>query len=134
VNLALRQPSPVAVGWMPAWGDRLLFYRSLDLLKRGTLVTWWSGGNPYTGFIIGTCSYDNAGDDKDYIVRYVWQDGDWEPRHPFGIVAMDKVTPVKEYSEDCAIGGYWSACSRDRCDKWKLVRDEETGHLLLMAD
>ncbi len=99
--------------------------------KNGTLLQWWSGGNCYYGFVIGTCSYDNCGDDNAYVTRYVWKmDGD-APRHPFTIVAMDAVELVTDWPEDYYIADGWSRTPDDRCKLWSL-QDFEDGILMIV--
>ena len=100
--------------------------------KRGTLIEFSSYGSSYTGFVIGTCSYDNNGPDNAYVVRYVWTDGD-APRKPYTIVAADSAKPMKDYPEDFLVGSHWSCTPRDRCVEWVLQRDEETNNLLIVA-
>ncbi len=100
------------------------------MYERGTLLTWSSGGSTYTGFVVGTCSYDNCGEDNAYVMRYVIKEGNDPPRHPFAIARMDWVKPVKEFPEDFSIGDHWSATPDDRCEEWKV---EERGDLLFIV-
>src|ERR1043166_621111 len=89
-------------------------------LPRGTLVRWHSLGSTYRGFIIGTCSYDLAGDDNAYVVRYVWRGGDDGPASPYAVVAIDAVELADDWLKGrmFVVGGNWSATPADRCEQW----------------
>jgi len=95
--------------------------------QKGTLLKFSSGGSTYTGFVIGTCSYDNAGEDNAYVIRYVFVDE--SPRKPYTIVAMDEVELVRKFPANFHVGGDWSATPEDRCKEWKLLKDK---HLLVV--
>ena len=87
---------------------------------KGTVVAFSSMGISYNGFIIGTCSYDNAGSDNAYVIRYIAAaDGD-QPRKPYTIVDKTRVSPVLEYQEAFLVAGHWSATPDDRCDEWEI--------------
>lgn len=101
-----------------------------DRLPNGTLVSFYSGGSGYTGFIIGTCSYDNAGPDNAYVVRYVWKEEDDSPRKPYSIVAMKDTELVDNFPESFVVGGHWSATPEDRCDEWVLKWED--GRLMII--
>ena len=103
------------------------------LLKKGTLVEFHSWGNTYRGFIVGTCCYDLYGEDNGYVVRYVWRKQDDAPRKPYTIVGVKRVEPIKDFPEDFYIGDHYSATPDDRCNDWGWVRDEETGHLIVVG-
>ncbi len=95
------------------------------LLDKGTLIVFNSGGSTYTGVIIGTCSYDLAGPDNAYVVRYVWpEDGD-VPRKPYTIADASQVYLVTKFPEDFTIGGGYSATPDDRLkneEEWMVEK------------
>ena len=90
----------------------------------GTLVTFCSGGSRYTGFVIGTCSYDGCSEPNAYVVRYIWKVEEDEPRKPYTIADAKGVELVTEYTDDFFVGGHWSATPDDRCTQWKLKREK----------
>jgi hypothetical protein len=100
--------------------------------KNGTLLTWHSFGDTYYGFVIGTCSYDNHGEDNAYVMRYVFKDISNGPRRPYAIVDINAVELVKDWPEDFFVTDHWSRTPPDRCDEWSLSKDENTGHFLIV--
>ena len=101
------------------------------IYSKGTLLHWWSGGNPYYGMVVGTCSYDNCGEDNAYVMRYVMKEHD-PPRRPYAIVDMKSVEAVGEWPEDFYISGHWSASPDDRCEEWVVKKDDATGLLMIV--
>lgn len=99
--------------------------------KNGTLIEWCSGGSCYYGVVIGTCSYDNCGEDNAYVARYVWKINGDSPRHPFGIVSMDAVELVKDWPENFYIADGWSRTPDDRCKSW-VLQESEDGTLMIV--
>lgn len=94
-------------------------------LPLGTLITFGSRGDTYTGFIIGRCCYDGLLEDVDqefnaYVVRYTVKKDDEVPKKPYTIVDRNIVEPITEYPEDFSVMGHWSATPKDRVVEWVL--------------
>lgn len=93
-------------------------------LPRGCLIRFHGLGTTYHGFIVGTCSWDNAGPDNAYVVRYVWRGFEEAPRRPYAVVAMDQAEPVSDWPDYFHVGGHWCATPADRGTerhRWQLV-------------
>jgi hypothetical protein len=94
-----------------------------EVFQNGTLISFSSIGNSYKGFIVGTCSYDNAGEDNAYVVRYVFPEDGESPRKPYTIVEMRLASAVVDFPDNFFVAGNWSASPVDRCPAWKLNRE-----------
>lgn len=94
------------------------------MLKNGTLVSFSSGGSTYTGFIVGICSYDNAGPPNAYAVRYIYNPEGDEPRKPYTIVDIERIQTVQNFTGDFTVAGHWSATPDDRCSEWKIEKKD----------
>ena len=103
-----------------------------ERLVNGTLVRWHSGGNTMHGFVVGTCSYDLAGDDNAYVCRYAMRPGDESPRRPYAVVDVKSVEPVTDWPKDFFVGGHWGASPQDRVDEWDTCKDE-SGHVIVVS-
>ena len=119
--------SGVVITPFPLWPNHCVF-----TYPNGTLVEFTSATNVYTGMIVGACSYDNAGTINGYLVRYVVKHEDSVPQKPYTVVDKDVVKPIEDWPEDFFVCGGWSASPDDRCESWKLVK--ENGLLMVVPN